>query len=107
MAIPALFALKNERALPLKRRCATQKLFRDRSTAPSIHVRAPRSELSKTSESPQRYRNQEDGQDRDRASPPALFPLAGNERQEQQRDDRDDRANEERGRLHRGRQERQ
>ena len=42
MAIAALFGLKDESSLPLKRGGAMQKLFRHRITAPCAHVRTPR-----------------------------------------------------------------
>src|SRR5215467_267172 len=42
MAIAALFGLKDESALTLKRGGAMQKSFRYRIGAPGVHVRAPR-----------------------------------------------------------------
>ena len=43
MAIAALLGLKDESSLPLKCRGATQDSFRYRITAPSVHMRTPRS----------------------------------------------------------------
>src|SRR5438034_176300 len=58
MAVAALFDLKNESALPLKRSCALEHPLRHGITAPSVHVRAPRCELREMGKGPERDRDQ-------------------------------------------------
>src|SRR5713226_3803461 len=52
MAVAALLDLKNKRALPFKRRCATQELRWHGITTPGVHVRTPRCESGKVRKRP-------------------------------------------------------
>src|SRR5580658_8160939 len=76
MAVAALLALKNQRALPLKRRCAAEESVRHRIAAPGIHVRAPRCISGKMRQCSERYRQQQDGENRDGPPAPAFFSFA-------------------------------
>src|SRR5258707_2924740 len=107
VAVAALLNLKNERALALKRRCTVYKSLRHGIAAPSVHVRTPGSKSREMRKRSQRYRNQHDGQDRDRPPAPALFSFTRQEWKKKQSKDCDDRANEKRGSLQRRRQERE
>src|SRR6267154_857347 len=104
MAVAALLGLENERTLPLQRGRAMQKFVRYRITAPSTHVRAPRRIASEMGECSQDYGDQQNGQNSDRTSPPALFSFSRNKGQQNQKRDSDYGANEESWRLHGRRQ---
>ena len=107
VAVAALLRLKHERALPLERGRPAQHRLGNGIAAPGVHVRTPRRELGEARERPERDGDQQDGQDRDRPSPPALLALAGEEGQQQKRDDDDHRPDQERRRLERRRQQRE
>src|SRR6266849_6064142 len=92
VAIAALFGLKNQRALPLKGGRAMQKLLRHGIAAPGVHVRTPGCELREMGEGPERDRNQQHGQDRNRPTPPALFAFSREKGKKEQPDDHHDRA---------------
>src|SRR4029077_13474985 len=62
MAIAALFDLKHESSLPLKRSAAMQKVVGYGVTAPSVHVRAPRRIASEMGERSQDYGDQQNRQ---------------------------------------------
>src|SRR5215813_2392665 len=101
MAIAALLGLKHESSLPLKCRGIMQKPFRYRIAAPGIHVRTPGSKSNEMCKCPQRYCDQQDGQNRNRPPPPTLFSFTGEKRQEEQTDNHEDGPNEECRRLER------
>src|SRR5438105_1516168 len=101
MAVAALFDLKNESALPLKRSCAMEHSLRHWITAPGAHVRARGCELSETGKGPEHDRDQQHGQNRNRPPPPALFSFAGEKRKKEQPDDHHNRTNENRGSFER------
>src|SRR5258708_23636232 len=104
MAVTTLLALENQRTLSLKRGAAMQKFVRYRVTARSVHVRAPRRITSEMGECSQDYGDQQNGQNGDRTSPPALFSFPRKKWQQNKKRDNDYGANEESWRLHRRRQ---
>src|SRR6266404_6953294 len=104
MAVTTLLPLENQRTLSLKRGAAMQKFVRYRITAPSVHVRAPRRIASEMGECSQDYGDQQNGQNSDRTSPPALFSFPRKKWQQNQKRDSDYGANEESWRLHGRRQ---
>src|SRR5713226_946319 len=73
MAVAALFDLENKRPPSLKSGSAVQELLRYRITAPGVHVRTPGCESGKMRQCPQRYRDQQDGQDCDWPPSPTFF----------------------------------
>src|ERR1700693_1784526 len=103
MTVATLLDLENERALPLKSRCAMQELCRHGITAPGVHVWTPGCESRKMRKCPQRDGDQQDCQDSDRPPAPTLFPFPRQKRKKKQAKDRDDRADEKCRRLHRRR----
>src|SRR5262245_45348446 len=84
MAVVTLLGLENERPLPLERRAPRQILRRDRLAAPCVHCRTPRRMDGQMREGPERDRQEQNGEHRDRAPPPALFSFARNERKRDQ-----------------------
>src|SRR5262249_53173699 len=93
VAVAALFDLKNERALPLKRGRAKEHSLRHWIAAPSVHVRAPRRELSHMRKRSEDDRDQQHSQNGNRPPPPALFSFAGEKRKKEQPDDHHNRTN--------------
>src|ERR1700693_5172883 len=107
MAVTALLYLKYQRALTLQCGCAMHEPVRHGITAPRIHVRAPRRELSHAGKGPECDGNQQHGENRNRPSLPALFSFARKKGQEDQCDDRHRWDDEKKRRLHRRRKQRQ
>src|SRR5207237_8610904 len=103
----ALLDLYYVRSLPLEG-CVLLQIVRGyRLAAPCIHRGTPRRMTRQAREAPERDRQQQDGQHRDRAPPPALLALTGDERKRQQDDQHDRRSDQQRGRLERRRQQRE
>src|SRR4029453_3842181 len=108
MAVAALLDLEDQRALSLEGGRTLEESRRHRIAAPGIHVWAPGGELGQACERPQRHRDEQDGEDRDRTPAPALLAFAGEERKQEQGDDADDGSEEEHRRLQgRGKQREQ
>ena len=61
MAVAALFGLKNERTLSLKRGCPMQNFFRYGIAALRVHVRTPGREAREMREGSQGYCDQQNG----------------------------------------------
>src|SRR6516225_9215107 len=93
MAVAALLHLKDERPLPFQGGSALQKLFRHRIAAPCIHVRAPRCVSREMREGAKCYRDEKNGQNRNRPPAPALFSFSREKRQKKQTDDHQHGAN--------------
>src|ERR1700741_3672430 len=73
MAVAALLHLKDQRPLPFQCSRAMQKLAWHRGAAPCIDVRAPRCISSEMCKCAWGDCDQQDGQNRNRPPPPALF----------------------------------
>src|SRR6266404_163683 len=105
MTVVALLHLENESALPLERGRVLQEFCRDGLATPCVHLRTPRGISGEMREGGEHNRDKRDREDRNRAAAPTLLSFARQEWEKKQRTDNDDRADEQRGRLHRRRQE--
>src|SRR5262245_47827526 len=106
MAVATLFDLKNERALPLERSRVKDHSLRHWITAPGVHVRTPRRELSHACKCSQRDGDQQHSQNRNRSPTPALFSFTGEKWKKQQTEDHHDGTNQHCRSFERRRQQR-
>src|SRR5262245_1292916 len=107
MTIAALLRLKHERALSLECGRPVEECCGHRLTAPRAHLGTPWSVLGETRKRTENEGDQQDGQDRDRSSAPALLSFAGQEWQEHENGNGDRWTNQQRRRLERRWQERE
>jgi len=107
VAVMALLQLENQGALPLEGRALLEKLRRNGNPAPRIHDGTPRRISREARKRTHRNRHEQDREHSDGSAAPAFFPFAEKERQEQECENYDHRPNEQSGRFHRRRQERE